>query len=111
MILFRTEHIAPILAGVKTQTRRAGDKRWNVGAIHQCKTTLFSPDPPFARVRILDVRRQRLGEMSRSEVLAEGYQTWPQYIAALSRINSREFAPGDEVWVVTFELAEEADDD
>lgn len=104
MILFKPEHVEPIIAGRKTQTRRAGSKRWNVGSIHQCKTTLFSPDPPFARVRILDVRRQKLGEMSREEVLAEGYRTWPEYMAALGRIHGREFVPGDEVWAVTFEV-------
>lgn len=104
MILFRPEHVAPILEGRKTQTRRAGNKRWNVGAVHQCKTTLFSPEPPFARVRIIDVRRQKLGEMSREEVLAEGYKTWPQYVAALSAIHGREFGLEEEVWVVEFEV-------
>lgn len=106
MILFKPEHVAPILAGTKTQTRRAGSKRWNVGTVHQCKTTLFSPDPPFARVRILDVRRQVLGEMSREEVLAEGYRTWPEYMAALSAIHDREFDPHEEVWVVEFEVVQ-----
>jgi hypothetical protein len=104
VILFRPEHVEPILSVRKTQTRRAGNKRWNVGSIHQCKTTLFSPDPPFARVRIFDVRRQKLGEMSREEVLAEGYRTWPEYMKALGRIHEREFGTDDEVWVVTFEV-------
>jgi hypothetical protein len=34
MILFKKEHKDLILADIKTQTRRTGNKRWNVGAIH-----------------------------------------------------------------------------
>jgi hypothetical protein len=105
MILFREEHVEPILSGRKTQTRRLGNKRWNVGAKHACYTRppfTRGGSEPFARVRILNVRRQALGEMSRAEVLAEGYRTWPEYMAALARIHGRELEPEDEVWAVTF---------
>ena len=34
MILFRPQHVGPILDGRKTQTRRLGKRRWREGAIH-----------------------------------------------------------------------------
>lgn len=45
MILFREEHVAPILNGEKTQARRLWAKpRVRVGSVHKAYTR-----PPFAR--------------------------------------------------------------
>jgi hypothetical protein len=103
VILFKPEHVEPILSGRKTQTRRLGKKRWNVGALHQARTRMMDPTSLFARLRILAVRRQRLQEMSFADVHAEGYNTHAEYIAEWMRIN-RVFPPGLVVWVVEFEV-------
>ncbi len=106
MILFIPEHAGPILAGVKTQTRRLGKKRWREGAIHGCYTR-----PPFARggakpfcwVRIVRVRRQRLEEINEASARAEGYESVEKYREAWCRIYGAWYG-GEYVWVVDFEL-------
>lgn len=101
MILFKPEHVGPILSGEKTQTRRLGKKRWNVGAVHQCNTKMFGE--PFSRVHILDVYQEKLGHISPDSIAKEGYGG-EDYKAAWDRINPK--TPWDDeliVWVVTFE--------
>ena len=107
LILFKPEHVQPILEGRKTQTRRLGQKRWNIGSIHQCKTRLFGVDP-FARVEILEVRREKLGDISEEDIRAEGYGLESgDYKRAWKRINGGKWEDDLEVWVVTFALAKE----
>jgi hypothetical protein len=103
MISFKPEHVRPILEGRKTQTRRLGKKRWNVGAIHQCKTRLFHGEP-FTRVRITSVRRERLGDISDEDVVSEGYKTRADYRAAWEAIYGSPWDDDMEVWVVDFKL-------
>ena len=100
MILFQPRFIEPILTGQKTQTRRKGKKRWNVGAIHQCKTLLFGE--PFARVKILDVRRERLGDISFEDAQREGFLSPVGFSATWIDIHGV-FDADEEVWVVEFE--------
>ena len=102
MILFKPEHVAPILAGEKTQTRRLGRKRWNVGATHQAKTNVFKA--PFARLRILSVRSQRLKDMAIEDAHREGYPTLEAYQETFIRIYGS-WIDELEVWVIDFELA------
>lgn len=108
MILFKPEHVEMILNGNKTQTRRLGKKRWNVGAIHQCKTKLYSYES-FACVRILEVRQEYLHDISEADIGAEGYGLKPgDYKEAWARINGGEWYDYSytSVWVVTFELVQ-----
>ena len=104
MMLFKPEHVDHILSGRKTQTRRMGKKRWNVGAIHQCQTKMLRNDSVFARVLIKDVRRERLREMRPFDVYAEGYDRYSEYCEALERINGVKVDGDTEVWVVEFEV-------
>ena len=103
MILFKPEHVAPILEGRKTQTRRLGKKRWNVGAVHQARTKMLDADSCFARVRILDVYQELLYDISNADARAEGYANDHAYIAAFLRINPNHVAD-PVVWVVKFDL-------
>jgi hypothetical protein len=106
MILFRPEHVAPILEGRKTQTRRFGKRRWNIGAIHQCRTRMLDAESTFARVRILDVTQQCLGSMTTEDARAEGYDNVGAFIDEWESINGANcWAPRLTVWVVTFEVA------
>lgn len=107
MILFKTEHVAPILEGRKTQTRRLGNRRWKVGAIRQCRTRMLDSSSTFARVRILDVRRELLGAITLQDAQAEGYTMVAEYLTAFERINGS--APPElPVWVVEFEVVDGA---
>ncbi|OPY52206.1 MAG: hypothetical protein A4E48_01224 [Methanosaeta sp. PtaU1.Bin060] len=75
MLLFKPEHIAPILDGRKTETRRIWKKpRAKVGSIHLAKTRMLSKEY-FAKLHILYVQRQRFGDISDSEIILEGYQS------------------------------------
>jgi hypothetical protein len=108
MILFRKEHVAPILAGTKTQTRRLGRKRWNVGAIHQCQTRMLDNASVFAHVRILEVHGDWLRNISHDDAVAEGYTGIGTYLYAFSEINKMATDANPAVWVVRFELADDA---
>ena len=103
MILFKAEHVHPILEGRKTQTRRLGKRRWNVGAVHQCRTQLFGE--PFARVEIVAVRQERLRSITLEDALAEGYTGPGVFLNAFYRINNMAWDADPLVWVVTFALA------
>lgn len=102
MLLFKPEHVEPILSGRKTQTRRLGRKRWKVGSVHQCR--LSRRARPFAWVRITGVRRERLGCISEEDARKEGYRSVEAYREAFERIYGF-WDPEAEVWVVDFELA------
>lgn len=102
MILFKPEHVEPILSGRKTQTRRLGRKRWKVGSIHQCKLNYRTE--PFTRVKVTAVRQERLGNIPEGDIRNQGYSSVKAYREASERIYGF-WDPGAEVWVVEFELA------
>lgn len=103
MILFKPEHVAPILSGDKTQTRRLGKRRWKVGSYHQCKTRLFGGEP-FARVAILHVWQQPLQAITEEDVRAEGYATKQDFLDAFCRISGPMEVANPWVWAVEFVL-------
>jgi len=102
MILFKQKHVQLILDGIKTQTRRIGKKRWNIGAIHMCKTS-FKKGADFAHVKILDAREELLGDMTLEDAHAEGYESIEDYKRVFIEIYG---AWNDEmpVWVVDYKL-------
>ena len=107
MILFRQEHVAPILAGEKVQTRRLGDRRWKVGSLHQCRTRMLDKSSCFAVVCIVDVFQQALRDMNAADARAEGYPTRELYFAEFADIYGMaayKIHPDWPLWVVTFKL-------
>lgn len=104
MILFKHEHVAPILSGQKTQTRRTGKLRWKVGAIRQAKTG-YKKDSEFAKLRILAIRSERLGDISPEDAIKEGYNSVAEYIEVFQRIYKR-WDPNEVVWVIDYEKVE-----
>ena len=112
MILFKPEHVAPIIAMTKTQTRRIGKRRWNIGAVHQCRTSMFDKSSTFAGVVIRDVRHEQLRGMTQTDAIAEGYPTVSEYFAAFERIYGMAAYMrylDEPLWVVCFELMWVAD--
>ena len=104
MILFKPEHVAPILGRRKTQTRRVGKKRWNVGAVHQCQTRMFDNLSVFAHVRIVGVDQEWLRSITMHDAIAEGYTGPGTYLDAFYRINKMAWDANPLVWVVYFDL-------
>jgi hypothetical protein len=83
--LFKQEHVEPILADRKTQTRRTGMLRWKVGAIRQIKTG-YHKDSEFAKLHIKAVRQERLSIITFAEAYAEGYDSIEEYKEVFIRI-------------------------
>ena len=109
MMLFKDFHIAMILAGEKTQTRRSWKKaRAKVGAIHLAKVKMLSKEY-FARLLILAVYEERLGDISEEDARAEGYPSKYAYLIAFQEINhisDDDFTDMLKmmIWVVKFEV-------
>lgn len=74
-----------------------------MGAVHKAKTALFSRDN-FALIRIIGLRRERLGDITLEDVRREGYDTLEEFKEVWIRIN-KSWDPELEVYVVSFELA------
>jgi hypothetical protein len=104
VILFKPEHVEPILNGTKTQTRRLGKKRWNVGAVHQARTRMMDADSCFASLRILAVEREPLGWIDDLGAKFEGYDSRTAYLQAWNGINGPTQL-NTPVWVIEFEVA------
>lgn len=87
-ILFKPEHIPPILSGQKTQTRRLWT-RWRVkeGGLYWAQTKLFEPLSRFARIKCLRRWKEPLGAISREDALAEGAESIEHYFQIFRQIN------------------------
>lgn len=105
MILFRHEHIFPILAGLKNKTRRTWAKpRVKVGSIQKAKTEMISKYY-FANLRILEVYQQPLGAMTEQDAYDEGGYTLEGYKAEFQKIYGY-WNDNNVVYVVGFEVLE-----
>ena len=87
MLLFKPEHVQPILDGRKTETRRIWKKqRAKVGSVHLAKTKMLSKEY-FAKIKILDVYQERLINITEEGARREGYPSRAAYLDAFRRIN------------------------
>ena len=87
LILFKPEHVNPILNGVKTETRRLWKSaRVKVGSIQLAKTQMLSKDY-FAKLHILNVYQERLGDITPESAMREGGYTIESYFAKFDEIN------------------------
>lgn len=92
-----------VLSGKKTQTRRRIKPErkfiYRVG-----KTYAVQPkrgQPAVARFEVTAIRKQRLGEITHEEALAEGFASVADY-QKLWRKQYGSFDPNEEVWVIEF---------
>ncbi len=105
MLLFKTYHVEPILSGKKTQTRRAWkNPRAKVGSVHLAKTEMLA-GTHFAKVKILRVWKERLGDISPEDAQAEGGYTQRQFAEIFEAINGS-YDPDLEITAVEFEVVE-----
>lgn len=99
MLLFKLEHVDAIKRGRKTQTRRRGARRWNVGTVHQARLHRFGS--PVAYLEIISVAREPLGDITTTDAWREGYNNIAAFRDAWQRINGA-WDAAEQVWVVTF---------
>ncbi len=87
-MLFKPQHVEPILNGTKTQTRRLWKKPMvKVGGLYWAQTQLFKPESRFARLRVTRLWQERLGDISEADARAEGYENSLKYFIAFREIN------------------------
>lgn len=104
MLLFKRDHVEPILAGAKTETRRLWTRpRVREGATHQCRTRMLDKDSTFAIIRVERVWRERLGDIDDAGARREGYADRDSYLRAFDSING-ETDRDTFVYVVRFHL-------
>jgi len=88
---------------LKVTTRRLGNRRWNVGAIHTFKTNYYS-DSAFARARILNVYQENLLDTNEEDAFREGFWSLADFKKVWIRINGS--WDSVLVWVVDFKVVE-----
>lgn len=98
MILFEKQFVDSILSESKTRTYRLWKKpRCRVGAVHQAKTD-YSAGSCFARLRIISVKRVRIGNLFATDAHADGFKTLREFRQYLN------FPANGYAWEVKFEL-------
>ncbi len=103
MILFKRFHVFPILIGLKTQTRRTWAKaRVKVGSTQLAKTEMISK-AYFARLKIIAVYQERLGDMTEQDAYDEGGYTLEDYKQVFEKINGF-WDDNQTVYVIKFEV-------
>lgn len=87
MILFQKWFRDQILEGGKTETRRLGKKRWNVGSIHMATTNRFDPAATFAQVLIQEVEEVRIGDIDDEGARREGFHDRSAFLTTFHHLN------------------------
>lgn len=107
---FQPELAAKVMAGEKTVTRRRMSENprspwWRLDCSLQCdRTYAVCPGrgkPAIGRVKILAVGKARLGDISDSEAVREGFAHRGKFIEAWEQINGQ-YDPDEIVWRVEF---------
>jgi hypothetical protein len=106
-VIFTAWSIDKINVGEKTETRRVWRRpHVRVGGVYRCRTTRFArADDTHPRIRVLSVRRERLGEITRAGARREGCRSVSEFIALWHLLHGA-WTPDIEVTVVRFEVVE-----
>jgi len=101
-MLFKKGHIAMILRGEKTMTRRLHKRPYRVGHTYRIQRGWYD----WTDIYILITRRfrQRLGDISPQDIRKEGYQTLKEFKEAWIEINGF-WNPNILVWAYEFKRA------
>lgn len=107
-MLFKPEHVEMILAGRKTQTRRAWKRPMaKVGGVYKVRTKLMTPEY-HCKIEVTAIRKERLGDITEEDARKEGYASISEYYDVWERINGRgSWNPNQEVYVIDFRRHDE----
>ena len=105
-MLFQEEHIEQIREGEKTQTRRDwASPQATAGNVYIASTELLtSHEEADCYIRVLDIRKEALGEITPYAAEREGGYTVEEFREVWREING-EWEPHKTVTVVEFEYA------
>jgi len=89
-MLFKKKHVEMILAGRKTQTRRLPGKSANygIGRVYAIRDRWFSKAQGY--IKITRKFRQKLGDITLSDVQKEGYNSLEEFRRAWEEIHGPE---------------------
>ncbi|MDI6851969.1 MAG: hypothetical protein QMD82_08585 [bacterium] len=88
MAIFKRKHIAKIIAGVKTQTRRIHKHEWEIGRVYGIRDAWHSK--PQAHIKITRKFKQRLGDISPEDIKKEGFNSLEEFRRAWEEVNGEE---------------------
>jgi uncharacterized protein YhfF len=98
----KTPTIDMVLAGNKTQTRRpTKDSAWTVGGVYDVVPNKRAP--PVALIKLLDLRQERVGDITDVDAQAEGVKDAATFKAEWAKFK-RGWDPEKPVWVLEFKL-------
>ncbi|MEM2105002.1 MAG: ASCH domain-containing protein [Candidatus Bathyarchaeia archaeon] len=101
MVLFKRPLLSLILQGRKTQTRRIHKYELTVGRTYGIRSTWF--EKPKAHIRITRKFRQRLGDITETEIRKEGFDSLENFKQAWKAIHG-DWNPEQTVIAYEFEL-------
>jgi len=102
-MLFKPKHKEMILAGSKTVTRRVWKRPMvKIGGIYKAKLKMLSKDF-FAKIKVTNLFKQRLGNITFEECKKEGYDSKPKFIDTWAKINGS-WREDLIVYVIEFEV-------
>ena len=125
-MLFKPELIEKIKAGDKTQTRRPsngerfvedgftkfrsvhhknGTLKWHVGKRYALVPKRGANGVGF--IQLIAIERQKLGELTPSAALAEGFASQAEFFAYWSTLYAGEIDLNQSVWVLFFEYIQD----
>lgn len=101
---FKRMFVDKILKGEKTQTRRHKIAWYKVGSIvpAQCGYR----EKAFARLKIIGIRKEKLGDITISDINKEGFLSSSEFIEIWKKINGS-WNDTQKVYVIDFEIAKE----
>lgn len=99
-MLFKKLNALRISRGAKSESRRLKKPRVKVGKTYLIRTSFFDKED-WGRIKILDVRSERLGAISEKSARREGCNNRGEFFEMFDKINGPVHR-NRKVWVVRF---------
>lgn len=113
-MLFKKEHILPMLLGRKVTTRRKIKKKKNqakptptvkVGNQYKAQLKMFTK-AYFCKFEATNLQRGILGDMTEDDAIREGYPNLVAFREAWAAIHEEPYNATQKVWVIDFKVTE-----
>jgi len=104
-MIFTKEHLVRIADGKKTETRRVWKApHVKIGGIYRTRSSRwFGYEESAPVIRVLEMRKEHLREITDAGALREGYPSIPEFVEAWLKLHGA-WNPNLEVTVIRFEV-------